>query len=161
MQLVAAAASSLQVVVVAVASVTEKFVVTELPVVEPLAGELMLTTGAIESTVKLTEALPEPETLDAVTVTLWLPWLRPVNEAGEVQALAAPPSSEQVVLVGELVAVNETDAVVLLRNAPEAGELIVTTGGAVTVKVVDAEPVFVAWSVAVTVMVWLPTERPL
>jgi len=158
---VAAAASSLQVVVVVVASVTLKTVETELPVVEPLAGELMATTGAIESTVKLTVAEPEPAMLVAVTTTLWAPWLSVVNDAGELQAVAAPPSSEQVVLVGELVAVKTTDAVVELMNAPLAGEEIVTTGAAVTVKVVVADPVFVAWSVAVTIIVWLPTLRPL
>jgi hypothetical protein len=77
-QLVAAAASSLQVVVVVVASVTVKFVVTELPVVEPLAGEVMLTDGGSESTVKVTVALPEPAALVAVTTTVWLPCERPV-----------------------------------------------------------------------------------
>ena len=61
-----------------VASVTEKTVETELPVVEPLAGELMLTTGAMLSTVKLTVALPEPAMLVAVTTTVWAPWLRAV-----------------------------------------------------------------------------------
>ena len=157
----AAAASSLQVVVVAVASVTLKTVETELPVVLPLAGELMATTGAMLSTVKLTVAEPEPAMLVAVTTTLWAPWLSVVNDAGELQAVAAPPSSEQVVLVGELVAVKTTDAVVELMNAPLAGEEIVTTGAAVTVKVVVADPVFVAWSVAVTIIVWLPTLRPL
>jgi hypothetical protein len=67
----------------------------------------------------------------------------------------------QVVLVGELVAVNETGTVVLLTNAPAAGDEIVTTGIAATVKVVVADPVLPAWSVAVTTMVWPPDERAL
>jgi hypothetical protein len=70
-QLVAAAASSLQVVVVAVASVTLNAVVAVvLDDEDPLAGELMLTAGLTESTVKLTEALPEPAALVAVTTTV-------------------------------------------------------------------------------------------
>ena len=146
---------------VTVASVTLKLSVTGEPTVEPLAGELMLTTGAIESTVKLTVALPEPAALVAVTTTVWAPWLRPLYETGLVQATAAPASSLQVVKVGELVAVQATDAVVELRNAPLAGEVIVTTGGAVTVKVVVALPVLLPWSVAVTTIVWLPVARPL
>ena len=145
----------------AVASVTEKTVETVLPCVEPLAGELMATTGAMLSTVKLTVAEPEPAMLVAVTTTLWAPWLSVVNDAGELQAVAAPPSSEQVVLVGELVAVKTTDAVVELMNAPLAGEVIVTTGIEATVNVVLALPVLVAWSVAVTRIVWLPAARPL
>jgi hypothetical protein len=67
-------------------------------------------------------------------------------------------------LVGEFVAVNATEAVVVFKNAPAVGDVIVTTGagiGAVTVNVVDAEPVLAAWSVATTVIVWLPTDRPL
>jgi len=42
----------LQVVVVAVASITLKSVLTDVPVVVPVAGELMLTCGATVSTVK-------------------------------------------------------------------------------------------------------------
>ena len=80
MQGVAAAASSLQVVpvIAVVASVAVKTVETELACVEPLAGELMATTGATESTVKLTVAEPEPAALVAVTTTVWAPWLRAV-----------------------------------------------------------------------------------
>ena len=151
----------MQVVVVVVASVTVNVVVTAAPVVEPLAGAEIDTTGAMLSTVKLTEALPEPAALLAVTVTVWRPWPSDGNEAGEVQAFAAPPSSEQVMLVGEFVAVKLTEAVVLFVNEPDAGDVIVTTGIAATVNVVVAEPVLPAWSVAATVMLWLPVERPL
>jgi hypothetical protein len=136
---------------------------TELVVtVEPLAGAVMLTVGTSESTVKVTVADPEPAEFVAVTTTVCAPCARPVKLAGEVQAAAALASSLQVVLVGELVAVNETEAVVLFRNAPLAGELIVTTGidASETVKVVEALPVLPAWSVAVTVIVWLPLARP-
>ena len=59
-----------------VASATVKFSVTGDATVEPVAGELMLTTGAMESTVKETVALPEPAALVAVTTTVWAPWLR-------------------------------------------------------------------------------------
>jgi hypothetical protein len=77
-QAAAAAASSLQVVVVVVASVTVKTALVEvLDEDEPFAGAVMLTTGLIESTVKVTDALPEPDALVAVTSTVWLPWLRP------------------------------------------------------------------------------------
>jgi hypothetical protein len=74
-QAAAAAASSLQVVPVTaeVASVAVNDVVTLEPWVEPFAGELIATTGATESTVNVTEALPEPAALVAVTVTVWLP----------------------------------------------------------------------------------------
>ena len=54
-----------------------------------------------------------------------------------------------------------TDALVLFRNAPAAGDVIVTTGYRATVKVVDAVPTLPAWSVAATVMVWQPAARPL
>jgi hypothetical protein len=160
-QLVAAAASSLQVVVVVVASVTVKFVVTELPVVEPLAGELMATAGLIESTVNVVVAVPEPEALVAVTSTVWLPCERPLVANGDVQATAVAASSLQVMLVGEPVVVKTTDGDAVLTKLPLAGELMLTVGGGVTVKVVDAEPGLPAWSVAVTVIVWLPAARPL
>ena len=150
MQDVAAAASSLQVVVVAVASVTVKTVETFGPVVEPLAGELIATAGLTESTVKLTVALPEPDALVAVTTTEWTPWPNVAVVNGELQAAAAPPSTEQVMLVGEPVVLNVIVGVVSLVTAPLAGEVIVTTGAATTVKVVEAEPVLPAWSVAVT-----------
>ena len=43
-----------------------------------MAGDEIETTGAIVSTVKLTEALPEPAALDAVITTVWLPCERPL-----------------------------------------------------------------------------------
>ena len=78
-----------------------------------------------------------------------------------MQAVAAAASSLQVKPVGELVAVKTTETLVELMNAPLAGELIVTTGIEATVNVVEADPVLVAWSVAVTRIVWLPEARPL
>jgi hypothetical protein len=80
------------------------------------------------------------------------------------QAVAAAASSLQVVDVGELVAVKATEVVAVFRICAAVGELIVTTGagvGAVTVKVVVAEPTLPAASVAETTIVWLATERPL
>jgi hypothetical protein len=64
-------------------------------------------------------------------------------------------------LVGLPVVVKATDVLVELMNAPAAGEVIVTVGSAATVKVVVAEPVLPAWSVAVTTIEWLPAARPL
>jgi hypothetical protein len=160
---VAAAASSLQVVPVTLVPVplAVKLNVTVLPaVVEPLAGAVMLTVGTTESTVKLTTSLPEPAAFVAVTVTECAPWLSPVKDAGEVQAVAAAPSSEQVMAVGLLVVENATEAVVVFRNAPSAGELIVTVGMLATVKDTELLPVLVAWSVAVTMTVWAPAARP-
>jgi hypothetical protein len=82
---------------------------------------------------------------------------------GEVQAAAAPPSTEQVMLVGELVVENDTVGVVSLVDGPGAAVIVTVGGRAVggTVKVVDELPVLPAWSVAVTRMVWLPELRPL
>ena len=95
-QLVAAAESSLQVVPVTpvVASVAVKLVVTEEPVVEPLAGDVIETTGTPVSTVKFTVALLVPAALDAVTVTECAPCARPLSAIGLVALVAAPPSSE-------------------------------------------------------------------
>ena len=72
MHAVAAAASSLQVLVVVVASATVKTALVEVLVVdEPLAGAVIVTTGRTESTVKFTVADPLPAALVAVTVTEW------------------------------------------------------------------------------------------
>ena len=67
MHAVAEPASSLHVAVVVVASAVENASETELPVVEPLTGEVMVVTGAIESTVKLTVAEAEPDALATFT----------------------------------------------------------------------------------------------
>jgi hypothetical protein len=144
-----------------VASAVVNVVVTELPVVEPFAGALIVTVGATVSTVNVTEAEPVPAALVAATVTVWLPCDRPVYACGLVQAAAAAASSLQVVLVGEFVAVHATETLVELTIAPASGEVIVTTGIAATGKVVLADPTLPAWSVAATVMVWLPEARPL
>jgi hypothetical protein len=158
-------ASSLQVVVVVVASTTPNVAVTFGPVVDPLVGAVIVTAGLTESTVKVVVAEPEPDALVAVTSTVWLPCARPlVANDGAAQATAASASILQVVLVGELEAVNDTVGEVLLTKLPLAGALITTTGagvGAVTVKVVEALPVLPAASVATTVIVWLATESAL
>jgi hypothetical protein len=77
-QAAAAPPSTAQVVVVEVVSLTEKFNVTGEPTVEPLAGELIVTTGLTLSTVKVTEAVPVPAALVAETITVWLPCDSPV-----------------------------------------------------------------------------------
>ena len=71
----AAPASSLQVVPVTevVASVAVNEVVTELPVVEPLAGDEIETTGAVVSTMNVTHACALPAALLTVTQMVWLP----------------------------------------------------------------------------------------
>ena len=154
----------MQVVVVALASVTVKLTAVLVEVwLEPLAGALMLTTGFVLSAVKVTEAEPEPPGFVAVTTIVWLPSASVESDSGLVQAAAAAASILQVTLVGELVAVNVSDAVVWLTTALAAGALIVTTGGEtgwVTENVVDAVPTLPARSVDVTVIVWLPTARP-
>jgi hypothetical protein len=152
-QAVAAAASSLQVVPVTLLPVPAavNVALTELVVtVLPLAGAVMLTVGTSESTVKLTVAEPEPAAFIAVTTTECAPCASPVKDAGDVHAVAAAPSSEQLTLVGELLVVNETETVVEFRNEPVAGDVIVTPGTLATVKLTVLEPVFPAWSVAVT-----------
>jgi hypothetical protein len=73
-----------------------------------------------------------------------------------VQAAAAAASSLQVTDVGELDVVKTIDAVVELRNAPVAGDVIVTPGIAATVKLTEAVPVFPAWSVAFTARLCAP-----
>ena len=127
------------------------------PVIEePLAGDEIATVGAVLSAVKVTDLVSEPPALVAATVIVWLPSARLESESGLVQAAAEPLSILQVTLVGEFVAVNVSDADVWLTTALGVGAVIVTTGaevGAATEKVVLADPVLPARSVAVTVIV--------
>ena len=163
MQLAAAAASSLQVVLPGLASVTvnaaETLAVAGEPepvTVEPLAGELIATVGLVLSAVNVTEAEPEPPAFVAVTTIVWLPSARPVRVIGLAQAEAAAASILQVTLVGEFVAVKASEVVVWLTTEFAAGAEIVTVGGttaATTENVVLAEPVLPAASVAATVIV--------
>jgi hypothetical protein len=76
----AAFASSLQVVPVTLEPVPLVLKETEtgLPTVDPFAGELIVTVGTSESTVKLTVSEPEPAELLAVTTTVCAPCARPV-----------------------------------------------------------------------------------
>jgi hypothetical protein len=126
--------------------------------VEPDGALVIVTTGAPGCTDHaLVVAEPVPAMLVAETVTVCEPTDRLVIEYGLVQAVAAPPSSEQVTLVGLLVAVNET--------APEVDvevdgcAVIVTTGTATIVQAAVAEPEPVAL-VAVTTTLWAPAARP-
>jgi hypothetical protein len=98
-----------------------------------------------------------PAMLVAETVTVCEPTDRLVMLYGLVQAEAAPPSSEQVTLVGLLVAVNVTlpDVDVEVDGWP----VIVTTGVATIVHAAVAEPDPVAL-VAVTTTLWAPAVRP-
>ncbi len=68
----------MQVVVVVLASVTVKLSATDEPWVEPFGGDTIETDGAIESTVNVVLAEPEPAALVAVTAIVWLPCARPV-----------------------------------------------------------------------------------
>ena len=66
-----------------------------------MAGALMLTTGRIESTVKLVEELPVlPARSVWVTVIVWLPWVSVPVVKPLVQETAVAPSTEQVELPG-------------------------------------------------------------
>jgi hypothetical protein len=78
-----------------------------------------------------------------------------------VQLAAAPPSIVQLNVLPASVEVNEKFAVVLLVGL--AGCAVIVVFGAVvsTVKVTEAEPTFVAASVAVTTTVWLPSVSAL
>ena len=67
---------------------------------------------------KVTEAVPVPAALVAVTRTVWRPGEAGVG-CGLVHAAAAAASSLQVMLVGELVAVKTTDVLVELMIAPD------------------------------------------
>ena len=80
---------------------------------------------------------------------------------GDVHAVAAPPSIEQVVAVGTFDAVQAIDQSVADDDAPAVGEEIATTGaGGRTVQVTDTVPVPPAFA-ALTVTVCDPTARPL
>jgi hypothetical protein len=101
----------------------------------------------------------EPLAFVAVTAIEWKPVVGLVADDsvavvnGLVHAVAAPPSTEHVnVGAGVPVAENETLGVVSLVAGPGAS-VIVRTGGVPagpTLNVTLLEPVFVAWSVAVT-----------
>jgi hypothetical protein len=129
--------------------------------VEPDGGLVSVTTGAPTwgaCTVHgVVEADPVPAMLVAETVTLCEPTDRFDMLYGLAQAVAVAPSSEQVTLVGLLVAVNET--------APEVAvdvdgcAVMVTTGAATTVQAAEPEPEPVTF-VAVTTTLWAPAARP-
>ena len=157
--------SSWQVVPVTldVASVAVKAMFTELPVVAPLAGLVMLTVGGVVSTLNVVDAEPTlPAASVAVTVIVWLPSASEAVAAPEVQAAAVPESTLQVVVVAVAsVTLKDSVGVCVPTTAPLAGLLIETAGLVVsTVKVVEALAVAgvgLAESVAVTVIVWLPS----
>jgi hypothetical protein len=160
----AAAASSLQVRLATevVASVAVKLSVTELPCVEPLAGDEIATTGATVSTMKQRVAVAVPAPFVTVIVMQCDPSERAGVTYGDVQFVAAPESIEQVTLVGLPVTVNASETFVEASTAPSAGDVIVTVGRVVaTENVTDFVFGLPAASVATTVMVWLPSASPL
>ena len=162
MQADAVPLSSLQVVPVTldVASVAVKAMFTDVPVVAPFDGLVMLTTGAVVSTLNVVDAVPTlPAASVAVTRIVWLPSASEAVAAPEVQEAAVPESILQVVVVAVAsVTLKDSVGVCVPTTAPLAGLLIETAGLVVsTVKVVVAEAVVETESVAVTVIVWLPS----
>ena len=126
--------------------------------VEPDGALVIVTTGAPGCTVHaLVVAEPVPAMLVAETVTECDPTDRFVIEYGLVQAVAVPPSSEQVMLVGLLVAVKLTAPVVEVDV--DGWAVMVTTGVATTVQAAVAEPE-PAVLVAVTTTLCAPAARP-
>lgn len=127
--------------------------VTELPVVLPITGCVMTTSGGGPPVLNVTDAQPVPATLVAHTVIVCEPSASPANVIEVAHVAAAPLSSTQVVAVGELVAVKFSVAELPERLVPATGEVIVTIGAWATVMVADEQPVFPARSVAQTVNV--------
>ena len=129
------------------------------PCVEPVAGDVIVTTGATVSTVKFAVAEPEPAAFVAVTTTECGPCARPLYVFGLEQADAAPPSIAQVMVVGEPVVVKMTDVLVELMIA--GGAVIVTVGTVVATEN-ETDWVFALpkASVATTVIEWLPSVSP-
>ena len=139
------------------------------PVLDPLAGALIVTTGAFGGgtvTVQVTLAEPVPPALVASTTTVCEPAPRPAYAFGDVHAVAGAPSSEQAVALGPFVEPNSTDAVVAVVDEPPTGALIVTTGGsgggggAITDHVAESLPVPPSLA-AVTTTVCEPSASPL
>ena len=128
---------------------------------EPDGALVMVTTGGAGGGActahDVVVAEPVPAMLVADTVTVWEATDRLVIEYGLVQAVAAPPSSEQVTLVGLLVAVKDTAPEVEVES--DGWAVIVTTGIATIVQAAVAEPEPVAL-VAVTTTVCAPAARP-
>jgi hypothetical protein len=129
--------------------------------VEPDGGLVSVTTGAPtcgDCTVQaVVEAEPVPAMLVAETVTECEPIDRLLIEYGLVQAVAVPPSSAQVTVVGLFVAVNETAPEVDVEV--DGWAVIVTTGVATIVQAAVAEPEPPPL-LAVTTTLWEPAARP-
>jgi len=117
--------------------------------------------GAEVSTVQLAERVM---LLPAVSVDLmtteWLPSVKPVRERGEVQAVYAPPSIEQVIVESsspENVSVALVELVVPL-GAPDSDGV---DGAEVsTVQLAERVVVLPAASVDLIEIEWAPSERP-
>src|SRR5438270_768769 len=87
--------------------------------------------GAFGFCVHEEDALLEPELEDTVTTNVCEPGASALYDAGDVQSAASEPSSEQVVLVGELVVVQAN--VALVEVVEEAGVDVSVTVGLETV----------------------------
>ena len=97
----------------------------------PFTGDVIVATGATESTVKLTTADPVPCGFVALTWTVCAPWASVGVVNGDVHGAAAPASIEQVMLVGDPPAEKVIVGVVSFVKVPFAGEVMnSSTGGA-------------------------------
>jgi hypothetical protein len=151
--LVAAAPLTVQVFALpVVVQVTEVDVAV---VLLPLAGAVIVTTGATTTALRVTETdlVSEPNELVQTTVMVFAPSAR-LTVAGLV---AAAPLTVQVG-AGEPVLVHVTEVDVAVVLEPSAGAVIVTTGTTprVTVMTWLFEP---NWLEQATVMVFAPTAR--
>jgi hypothetical protein len=128
---------------------------------EPDGALVMVTTGGAGGGActahDVVVAEPVPAMLVAETVTECEPTARLLMLYGLVQAVAVPPSSVQVTVVGLLVAVKETAPEVAVESVGCA--VMVTTGWATIVQAAVAEPEPPAF-VALTTTVWAPAARP-
>jgi hypothetical protein len=126
--------------------------------VEPDGALVIVTTGASGCTLQgVVLAEPVPAMLVAETVTVCEPTDRFDMLYGLAQAVAVPPSSEQVTLVGLLVVVNETAPDVDVES--DGWAVIATVGAATIVQAAEPEPEPVTF-VAVTTTLCAPTARP-
>ena len=116
----------------------------------PSAGFVMTTTGAMVSSVTVTEAEP---VLPAASVAERVIVFKPSTKASEVRVTWGTPSTVQSTVIGDTAV-----------SVPFVGAVMTTTGAMVsTVQVNDAGvgSTLLAGSVARTWKVWLPSARPL
>lgn len=154
-QAAAAAASHVQVVVVA--SVAVHVAASGVVQIVPLSGFVIFTVGAF-STVKLLDAVALPAALDAFTLKVCCP-VESAFAGGDAGHgfCQVPLSHQQTIVVAPVVEyAGLTGATTFV--APFAGDEIVAVGSAPTVKVLTTVVVPLAF-VAATVKEWLPGAR--